>query len=222
MKRKLTLISIFLAAIIISMSFISVVGHQSVQANEKESSSPLFAIQTQRATQTKSQGITPIFIGKEKTLNIFPTQVQNENIIIKAIQFFNSNPTLLNKLVNKLDQFPSITRVLASYGINKIDIQNYLRTIKNNPSLILEESADTQNILSLDNNNLQQPLGLSTSNPLACFIMGIIVLVPLTALLTLLSLVFTLRILTCLNINDCANTIANQIWNQLLQGLTQK
>lgn len=222
MKKNLTLISIFLAAIIMSMSFISVVGHQSVQANEKESSSPLFAIQTYRATQTKSQSITPVFIGKEKALNIFPTQVKNENIIIKAIQFFNSNPTLLNKLVNKLDQFPYITRLLASYGINKLEIQNYLRTIKNNPSLILDESDDIQNILSLDNNNIQQPLGLSTSNPLGCFIMGIIVLVPLTAFLTLLSLVFTLRILTCLNINDCANTIVNQIWNQLLQGLTQK
>jgi hypothetical protein len=219
MRRKLTLVSIFVAALIISMSFLSVVGRQSVQANEQESSSPLFAIRTQHATQIKSQGITTTFIGKEQPLNIFPAHTQNEITIRNAIQIFSANPTLFNKLLNKLNHFPYITKMLAKYGINTVDITNYLRVIQNNPSLLLEESSELQKVLNPDTTDPYHPLGLSTSNALACFIMGVFVLLPLTAFLTLLSLVFTLRILTCLNVNDCGNTIVEHIWNQLLQGL---
>jgi len=219
MKRKLRIVSFFVAAVILSMSCISVISHQTVYANEKESSSPLFAVRTQRATQSIRQGVTAMYIGKEKQLHIFPLHAQNEDIIIKALNFFHTNPSLLNKLLNKLDQFPFITGLLATYGINKAEIKNYMKIIQHNPSAAFEEISDIQNVIPSDDNP-QQPLGLSTSNPLACFIMGMIVLVPLTAVLTLLSLVFTLRILTCLNINDCANTIANQIWDQLIQGLT--
>lgn len=218
MKRKVSIGSIFAAAIIVSISFISVVSYQSVQANENENSSPLFVVRTQRATQKIGEGITSMFLGKDKQLNIFPRQNQNEDMIKKAIDFFTSNPTLLTTLLNKLDKFPYINELLAKYGVNKLDVKKYVRILQNDPSRFTEEINQIQRVVLHDDD--PQPLGLSTSNPLACFIMGIFVLVPLTVFLTILSLVFTLRILTCLNINDCGNAIANQIWDQLLQGLT--
>lgn len=219
MKRKLVIVSIFTAVIITSISFLSVVGQQSVQANEKINSSPLFAVRTQRAAQTIPQDITTVFIGKEKQINIFPATTQNQDIINKAIQFFRSNPAVLTKLVDKLDAFPYSRGLLATYGISKIQIKNHMRILQENPSIAWEQINGLSPVISPDDSP-PQPLGLSTSNVLACFIMGLIVLVPLTAFLTLLSLVFTLRILTCLNVNDCGDIIVKNIWDQLVQGLT--
>jgi hypothetical protein len=190
-----------------------------VQANKKINSSPLFAVRTQRAAQTIPQDITTVFIGKEKQINIFPATTQNQGIINKAIQFFRSNPAVLTKLVDKLDAFPYSRGLLAAYGISKIQIKNYMKILQENPSLAWEQINGLSPVISPEDSP-PQPLGLSTSNALACFIMGLIVLVPLTAYLTLLSLVFTLRILTCLNVNDCGDIIVKNIWDQLVQGLT--
>jgi len=49
MKTKIIFCSIFAAAILVLVSFVSIVGSQSAQANEKESSLSLFAIRIQRA-----------------------------------------------------------------------------------------------------------------------------------------------------------------------------
>jgi hypothetical protein len=93
-----------------------------------------------------------------------------------------------------------------------------MRIIKNNQLLLTEEMNNIQILVPHDDS--PQPQGLSTSNPLGCLIVAMVALIPITVVLTLLLLLFTVRILTCLNINDCANDIANQIWNQLIQGLT--
>jgi hypothetical protein len=219
MKRKLTIGSIFAAAILVLVSFISVVGYQSAQANEKESSSPLFTVRTQRATQKTSEGFISAFLGKGKQLNIFPSRKsQNEDMINKAIIFFSTNPALLNRLLDSLDQFPYLAGLINKYGINKLNIKNYMKIIKNNPLRLAEEMNDIK--ILVPHENSPQPLGLSTSNPLGCFIITLVALVPITVVLTLLLLLFTVRIFTCLNVNDCANNIAEEIWTQLLQGLT--
>jgi len=219
MKRNLIFCSIFAVAILVLVSFVSVVGYQSAQANEKESSSPLFAVRTQRATQKISEGVISAFLGKGKQLSIFPSRKsQNEDMINKAIKIFGTNPALLNRLLDSLDEFPYLAGLLTKYGVNKLDIKNYMRIIKNNPLLLTEEMNDIQILVPHDDS--PQPLGLSTSNPLGCFIVALVALVPITVVLTLLLLLFTVRIFTCLNVNDCANNIAEEIWDQLLQGLT--
>ncbi len=219
MKRKLIFCSIFAAAILVLVSFVSMVGSQSTQANEKESSSPLFAVRTKRATQKVSEGVMSCFLGKGKQLNIFPsTKTQNEDLIYTAIKIFSTNPALLNRLLDNLDKFPYLAGLLKKYGVNTLDIKNYMRIIKNNPSLLKEGITDIS--LSDPHDDGPQPLGLSTSNPLGCLIVAMVALVPITVVLTLLLLLFTVRILTCLNVNNCTNEIANQIWDQLLQGLT--
>lgn len=219
MKNKLIICSIAATALLVLGSFVSVVGYQSARTNEKESSSPLFAVRIQYATQKVSKAGVSTFLGKGKQLNIFPsTKSQDEDLIHKAIKIFSTNPTLLNRLLDSLDKFPALTGLLKKYGVNTLDIKNYMRIIKNNPSLLKEGITD----ISLPElpDDSPQPLGLSTSNPLGCLIVAMVVLVPITLVLTLLLLLFTVRILTCINVNDCANVIANKIWDQLLQGLT--
>jgi hypothetical protein len=76
MKRKVLIGSIISVAILISVSFVSVVGYQSVKVNENESSSPLFAFRTKRAIEKVSENkFISNFLGKGKESSIsFPDQ----------------------------------------------------------------------------------------------------------------------------------------------------
>lgn len=218
MKKNIIIGSSVAAALIILASFASVVG-VSHQEKVKESSSPLFAIRTTQATtKTSINGITR-FLGKGTSTDLFPTAAQNQELIQAAIQMFSTNPTLLQRLVDNLDQFPYLSNLLARYDITIPEIQTYLRLAKDNPA-ILQDSINGVQIPAAGDDGAE-PLGLSTSNPIGCLIVAIAALVPITVVLTLLLLLFTVRILTCMNVNDCANDIAEGIWTQLVQGLTE-
>jgi len=219
MKMNIVIGSIFAAAMIILVAFVSAVGYQSVQAREPESYSPLFAVRTQRATEKESDGGITAFLGKGKQTSIFPSgNLQQQEMIQSAFRIFSSNLVLLDKLVDNLHKFPAVAAMLMKYGINTMEIKNAMKMIQDDPSLLAEKINDVQSIVPQDDD--AQPLGLSTSSALGCFIVAILVIVPVTVVLTLLLLLFTIRILTCLNVNDCANNIANQIADQLIQGLT--
>jgi hypothetical protein len=222
MKMKMNVVvgSIFAAALLLVVSFISVVGYQSVQATDHEGSSPLFAVRTEQALEkTRSDGVSA-FLGKGTSINLFPTQAGSQQMLIQtAIQIFRAHPALLAKLIQNLDKYPYIAGLLTKQGIKTEDISTYMKMIQNNPSFVTEEILD-QCLVALEKDP-RQPLGLSTSSALGCFIVAMMALLPLTIVLTLLLLFFTVRILTCMNFNDCANNLAQKIWDQMIQGLTQ-
>ncbi|MBN1861069.1 MAG: hypothetical protein JW840_06370 [Candidatus Thermoplasmatota archaeon] len=218
MRKKVIICSFIAAALLTLGSFVSVVGYQSAHVQEQAGSSPLFVVQTQRATQKEDSDCISSYLGKGEQVNIFPVKSQQSEMIEKAIQLFSANPGVLSTLLKKLDNFPALHELLTKHGIDANVIKSYIRMLKNNPELLIDGITDLYQQKTLDDG--PQPLGLSTSNPLGCVIVAIFALVPLTVVLTLLLLFFTLRILTCLNINDCANTLANQIWQQVYQGLS--
>lgn len=218
MKQKIVIGSVLTAALVILVSFASVVGTQEKQVEVKKSNSPLFAIRSSRAIQKISpNGITK-FLGKGTSTNLFTSQNMNKEMIQVAIQMISKNPALVQRLLQNIDQYPYLTKLLARYDITVPQIHQYLTLIKNNPTIVEQSITEVQFWFSEDD---AQPLGLSTSNPLGCFIVAIVALIPITLVITLLVLLFTVRILTCLNVNDCANDIANNIWSQLTQGLTE-
>lgn len=218
MKRNILIGSIVAATLVVLVSFASVVGVQQ-QDTINESSSPLFTVRTYQATrQTSINGITR-FLGKGTPTDLFPTAAQSQEMIQAAIRMFSTNPALLQRLVDNLDQYPYLTNLLARYEISIPEIEKYLRLAQDNPAFLEDAVKDIQ--IPVPDDDDPQPLGLSTSNPIGCLIVAIAALVPITVVLTLLLLLFTVRILTCLNINDCANDIAEGIWNQLVQGLTE-
>ena len=141
-------------------------------------------------------------------------------MIDKALEIFRQNPKVLQQLLSNLNHYPYIIDMLSKYGISIVQLYSYLSKIRENPSLLEDDLTNIQ--FAINSQDDSHPLGLSTSNPLGCFIVAIVALVPITVVLTLVVLLFTIRIFTCMNINDCANTIANQIWSQLTQGLTQE
>jgi len=221
MKIHVLVGSLFAAAVLIVVSFVSVVGYQSSQAHDAEILSPLFTVRSQQAIEQTRNGGVSAFLGKGAQTNLFPSVgFPRGELIQTAIKIFRAHPALLSKLVENLDTYPYIVGMLAKQGIKTEDIGTYMQMIQNNPSLVTEEVLD-QCFVVLDTDPAQ-PLGLSTSSALGCFIVAIIALVPLTVVLTLVLLFFTLRILTCMNFNDCANALAQKIWEQMIQGLTQE
>jgi len=200
MNKKIFIGCLGSVILLILATFSSVVGSQTAQSNKVVSLSPLFTTQALRSINKKAPEIKSNYLGKGNQLNLFPLKKSlNEDMINKARKIFSTNPALLNEILDNLDRFPYFRELLNKYDVNKMDVKKYLR-------IILDDDSP-------------QPLGLSTSNPLGCFIVGLIVLPIITVVVTLVALFFTLRILTCLNVNDCANNIAEGIWDQLLQEL---
>lgn len=221
MKKKILIGSILAAVLIVLASLTSAVGTNALLSNGEKVSivSPLFSVRSQRSLDIKStEKISSHYLGEGKQLNIFlPEKSKAQILIDKAIKIFDTNPALFNKLLEKLEKTPYLARMLKKYDVNKDNIKNCMRIIKNNPSIITEEIENIQ--IKAPINNLPQPLGLETSF-FECLITAI-VLAPVAAIITLLALGFTLRILTCLNVNNCGDELLQRIWEQLTQGLLE-
>jgi hypothetical protein len=219
MNRKIFIGCLGSVILLILVSFSSVVGYQSAQSSNKiVPSSPLFTSQTLRSIDKKAPVVKSYYLGKGNQMNLFPLKKSlNEEMLNKAIKILSNNPALLDKLFNNLEKFPYFRELLNKYGVNKVEVKNYFRKIMDNPSIVSEELKNIQMVGP--NDGPPQPRGLSTSNPLGCFIVGLIVLPIITVVVTLVALFFTLRILTCLNVRGCADKIAEGIWDQLVQEL---
>ena len=222
MRKKVSVVSIFAAVLMVLLPISAVVGTNIVKSDVEKISiaSPLFAVRTQRSlNKEETKKISANYLGKGKQLNmLLPEKPMAQIWIDKAIKLFDTNPALFDKLLERLDKIPNIAKMLEKHDISKQDIKNYMMIIKNNPSELVEEIEDSQIKVPIDN-NIPQPLGLETGN-LGCIIIPI-VLAPVAAIMTLLVLLFTLRILTCMNVNNCGDEILQGIWEQLLQGLTE-
>ncbi len=221
MNKKALVVSILAAVLIVLASLSSVIGTNIVKSDaERSIASPLFSVRTQRSLDgEEAKKISANYLGKGKQLNILlPKKSMAQIWINKAIKIIDTNPALFDILLERLDKTPYLARMLNKHDVSKQDIKNYIRIIKNNPSALTEEIENIQIEVPIDN-NIPQPLGLETVF-IECLITAI-VLAPVAIILTLLVLFFTLRIFTCLNINDCANKIAEGFWEQLIQGLTE-
>jgi len=219
MNRKIIIGCIGSVILLILVSYTSVVGSQNAQSSNKfMPSSPLFTTQTIRSINKKAPEIKSNYLGKGNQLNLFPLKKSlNEDMFNKAMKIITTNPAILNKLFDNMKNFPYFRELLNKYDVSKLEVKNFLRILMVNPSLLSEEMKNIQ--ILAPNDDSPQPRGLSTSNPLGCFIVGLIVLPIVTVVVTLVALLFTLRILTCLNVNDCADKIAQDIWDQLVQDL---
>jgi len=219
MRKKLFTISI-MAAILITLAAITpAIGTNVVRSDiEKDIIfSPLFSIRSERSIDKESsKEIATNYIGKERQLNIYLPEKSLESLWIdNAIKLFDSNPALLDKLIDRIYKMPRHAKVLNNYRISKQDIKNHMRIIWNDPSEVIEEIKKIQ--LKIPFNNLPEPLGIETTD-LGCIILPI-VLAPVAVIITLIALFFTLRVLTCLNVNECGDEILQGIWEQLIQGL---
>ena len=185
-------------------------------ANGKHTS-PLFAVRTPNSLRQHSERfLQPSYLGIETLVTIsFAPSTYDDATVTKVLHLLNTRSDLLLSLYEKMQSSKQYQGLLNQYGLSPQQVNVFIRILSENPELF-EEKLKIFEPITPDRSGLQ-PLGFETSF-LECLITAI-VLAPIVLIVTLLALFFTLRILTCLNINDCTTEIAQGIMDNLSQGL---
>jgi hypothetical protein len=159
MNKKILIGSIIAVAVLIGVSFTSVVGYRSVASDVK--ASPLFNIRSIRAIDEESEDFTFEYVGKgEVSIIPLPTR-DNETILIQ--QAINGIRKMNEGEFNQFVLF-TINKLICENEINEKDIpqiKNLLILLKNNPEgffKTLHNKCRNDKILySKDNNCLTMP-----------------------------------------------------------------
>ena len=214
MNKKILTISIIAAALLILFPISSVVGSNTAQTQRTTVSSPLFENRINHFLQKEQTQLPAQYLGKGTFINLFLSrQSAFQRMINKAIQVIQSQPGILTFIIQRIESNPKIINLITTYGTTIEEVKQYAALMKNNPSLLHQVLDQVEN----PNENDPQQLGLSTSNPLGCFIVAI-ALIPVILILSIL--IATLTIVTCLNIGGCFETIFNNIADGIIEGLT--
>ncbi|UCD13639.1 MAG: hypothetical protein JSW60_08795 [Thermoplasmatales archaeon] len=142
MKKKILIGSIMAFAILIGVSFTSVVGFQSVKSDVK--ASPLFTVRSKRAIDEESKDLTCDYIGK-RTPTLLPIPKRDSRIemvqeFIDSIQKMDNKAfnRFVNFLINrqgkgiKEENIPEMINILYQLKINPGEIKNYIADEKEN------------------------------------------------------------------------------------------
>ncbi|MBU0496586.1 MAG: hypothetical protein KKC68_06535 [Candidatus Thermoplasmatota archaeon] len=219
MKEKIMYGSVLTAALLLLASVSTVIGSHSESAETATSfsASPVFTVRAQRMVQTQTpQPITTTFIGKGLPLPVMglhPTRV--DQTINRALKMLQAKPQLLDTLLTQLADNTNYQQLVTSQGLTITQVENQLRELLQNPEELvtyLHKIVQTPSDL-----NTPQPLGLSTSNPIGCFII-VIAMIPVFLILALL--ICTITIVTCLNIGGCFEAFWENLVGNFLQGLS--
>jgi len=134
MNKKILISSIASVAILILVSFTSVVGYNSIESSVKES--PLFNIRSSRAIDVESKGLRREYVGKgEESILSFPQRDNKIKLIHNFIDNFQKMDDLtfnrfINLIINKLQYANEFKNV----NINELII--YFNQLRNNPEFI--------------------------------------------------------------------------------------
>ena len=218
MNKKILIISIFTLVLITLLPISSVVGTSVVKSNMKKGivDSPLFAIRSRRSiSKENTVNIDASYVGKGKILNLFLSRQSSlQQMLNRAIKLIETKPEILNVIADKFERNPKIAELISENEININDVKHQLNQIKNDPTL-LRQSID-ESTINLPLGDAPQPLGISTSSAIGCFII-LIALIPVGLIITML--LATITIVTCLNISGCFETMFETIMTNILQGL---
>jgi hypothetical protein len=215
MEKKILILSVSAAVFLVVASFSSVIGINSMQSSQKIDS-PLFTVRAQRSLHKESgQTVQSYYLGKGLNSQLFLTTKPSLSAAIdKTIALLHQNPAFFAKFVQTISSNPRVIALLQEQGVSLAQFKTHLNRMKNDPSLFIEEIRNAEPKLLANQLNTPLPLGLNTSSVIGCVITAI-VMIPIALIITLIVVVFTIRILQCLNINE----VMNQIFDQIMQEL---
>lgn len=220
MNKKILFCCIGAAAIIILATFTSAVGSNSDIVNNKKNS-PLFNFRTTKKLNNDfSQEINVDYVGKNNFYSFLPSQrtIMNQ-WADKLVEIIDNKPDLLFNILDKLDKIPAVVNLLNANGLSLNEFRKNINRMKENPD-ILKNQLD-ESVLNLGHSSMPlsqpEPLGLSTSNPIGCVIIAI-VLIPIFAFIA--AIIATITIVTCL-LPGCFENFARDFLEGIIQGLTQ-
>lgn len=211
MDKKILIICILAAVLMILLPISSVVGINVIKSNgEKKVSSPLFAIRNKSDNLVKSK-----FLGKETKLNIFHSKISSlQTYVDKSFKLIENNPNIIKSILISINQMPEIENLMKQNNIDMEVFKEEINLIINDNDL-LKDKVDEALLISPFKED-PVPLGLSTSSALGCFIVALI-LAPIFVLIG--AIIATITIITCLNINGCFENLVESIFNSFVQGL---
>ena len=136
MNKKILILSIVAAVLMIMLPISSVVGTHVVKLEkEKQVSSPLFAVQQQSEKKIRSD-----YLGKGNTLPLFIDQKMTyAHSFDKAVVMLKRNPLFFNKILERIQAHPKILEIMEENDISMTDFESYANAIKNNPALLEQE-----------------------------------------------------------------------------------
>ncbi len=139
MNKKIMIISIVAATLLVLLPISSVVGTNSVSKEDLRSvSSPLFSVRSKRMINNENVPITSNYLGKGKLLNIFGEKSTLNYNLQRALRFIENNPLVLNKLLDKIITEPTIYDIVSEYDISESEFKSYVNAIKNDHSTLIE------------------------------------------------------------------------------------
>ncbi len=134
MNKKILIGSIIAVAMLIGVSFTSVVGHRGVESGIK--SSPLFNIRTQRAMSEESKDLVCDYIGKGKYMELSFSRSNSSTVQIQRFIdiIIRMDNITFNRFINLI--FYKLQQSNELKDIDKNDIINSFNKIRNNPERI--------------------------------------------------------------------------------------
>jgi len=134
-----------------------------------------------------------------------------QNLADKTIKIINENPKILPIILDKIVLIPEIADIIKSNSINVKQFKNQLSYVLKNPEILKEKILESPSIPD----NSPEPLGLSTSSALGCFII-VLIMAPILAVIGLV--IATITIVTCL-IPSCFEGFMEGLLDGFIQGL---
>jgi len=133
MNKKILIGGIIAVAILVGVSFTSVVGYQSVESNFRES--PLFNIRASRVTERDGNGVTSDYVGKGIGSDIFiPNRDQSNIQLQKCLESIsNMDSTSLSKLIESISK-NNLKNIKPADIIEKLNFLNSNIKYLNNPT----------------------------------------------------------------------------------------
>ncbi len=140
MNRKILIGSIIAVAILIGVSFTSVVGYRSGASDVK--ASPLFNIRSSRVIDEESEELSCNYIGRgEESILSIPKRFDNIELVQK---FIDNIRTMDDKTFNKF-LYQLITQIQKRTDIKNVNINELIiaiHQIRNNPDKIITDNSD--------------------------------------------------------------------------------
>jgi hypothetical protein len=215
MKKKILIISISAVVLLVLASLSSVIGTTTIRTSGARQS-PLFAVRTQRSIDTEETlTFHSNYLGKGLRSSLFLTTKPSLSVSLdRTMKLLNKNPEFFNRILQEISSNPRITMLLQKNGITLAEVKTHLNRLKNDPSLFIEELQNAEPKLAASQLDSPVPLGLNTSSVIGCVITAI-VMVPVVLILALIVVVFTLRIIQCLRIDEIMDSLFEQILQEL-------
>ncbi|UCD14563.1 MAG: hypothetical protein JSW60_03855 [Thermoplasmatales archaeon] len=233
MNKKILIGSILAAILIVLASITSVVGNSVVKSDVEKRSvvSPLFAVRSERFIKSgDTEKVSSNYLGKGKTLSLlFPTKAPLHGWINKALKIIENRPNVLDTIFARLDKTPEFINLLEAYNVDINDFKNDMTQVKNDPSLLKEMYEEAEQVLGdhleLPLNDPIEPLGLLGEWQPGLLLVTFLLFISILPIFLLLGVVIaTMTIITCLNINNCFESVMSGVFAilaALIQGLKQ-